>query len=85
MTFKLLKEIIEKNNIPEDVRLISYNDWDDRYCCMDSVYYNSDHNELILTDEDQAEDMEYYCRDYLCLYRDDPENEKEEENETLIS
>jgi hypothetical protein len=76
MTFKLLKEIIEKNNIPEDVKLYSDNDWDDRYCCLDGVYYDESHNELTFTDG--TEDQAYDYRDCLCLYRNGLETEKEE-------
>lgn len=49
MTFKKLKQVIEKNNIPEDVTLMSDSGWE---CCatdMDGVYYNEDKKVIVFT------------------------------------
>lgn len=49
MTFEKLKQIIEKNNIPEDVTLMSDSGWE---CCatkMDGVYYNECENVMVFT------------------------------------
>lgn len=49
MTFKRLEELIIKNNIPKDVKLMSDSGWE---CCeteMNGVYYNQNDNCIIFT------------------------------------
>jgi hypothetical protein len=49
MTFKKLKQVIEKNNIPEDVTLMSDSGWE---CCatdMNGVYYNEREKTIVFT------------------------------------
>ena len=44
MTYKELKEIFTKNNIPEDAHLMSDSGWE---CCatdMNGIYYNNESN-----------------------------------------
>lgn len=53
MTYKELKEIIEKNNISEDVHFMSNSGWE---CCateMDGVYYSPSANEIHFTQNSQ--------------------------------
>jgi len=61
MTFELLSEIIEKNNIPKNVSLISDSGWE---CCsteMDGVYYNPKDNEIVFTQD--GDEFESYHKD----------------------
>lgn len=49
MTFEKLQEIITKNGIPKDVKLMSDSGWE---CCetdMDGLYYSKSKNVLIFT------------------------------------
>lgn len=84
MTFKLLKEIIEKNNIPEDVGLASDHTEYDRWCRLENVYYDKEHHELYLTDGDEDPAWDYAYKDLLCLYRDDPGKEEEVDGNTSL-
>ena len=55
MTYEQLKNIIEKNNIPENVHLMSNSGWE---CCateMDGILWNPIYNEIHFT-----QDTEYY-------------------------
>ena len=49
MTFEILKKIIEKHNIPEDVELLSDSGWECSETDMDGVWYNEKRNEIIFT------------------------------------
>ena len=47
MTYKELKEIFMKNNIPENVQLMSDSGWE---CCatnMNGIYYNQEKNVVV--------------------------------------
>lgn len=47
MTYKELKEIFTKNNIPENAQLMSDSGWE---CCatdMDGIYYNKESNTIV--------------------------------------
>lgn len=47
MTYKELKEIFTKNNIPENAHLMSDSGWE---CCatdMDGIYYNEESNTIV--------------------------------------
>ena len=49
MTFEKLAEIMERNQIPKDVKLMSDSGWE---CCetdMDGLYYSKSENVLIFT------------------------------------
>ena len=49
MTYKELKEIFTKNNIPEDAHLMSDSGWE---CCatdMNGIYYNNESNTIVFT------------------------------------
>ena len=47
MTFKKLKEIIKKNNIPEDVHLLSDSGWEFDASEMNGIFYNKNRNEIV--------------------------------------
>lgn len=49
MTYKELKDIIEKNNIPENVKLQSDSGWECDPTDMDGVFYNKSKNIIIFT------------------------------------
>ena len=49
MTFAELNKIIEENNIPHDVKLMSDSGWECDATDMDGVYYNKEKNEIVFT------------------------------------
>lgn len=49
MTFAELNKIIEDNNIPHDVKLMSDSGWECSATDMDGVYYNREKNEIVFT------------------------------------
>ena len=51
MTFKKLCEILEKNNIPKDVHLMSDSGWECSTTEMDGIYYNKKENIIVFTQE----------------------------------
>ena len=60
MTYKELKEILTRNNIPEDTTLMSDSGWE---CCatdMDGIYYNEKLNVVVFRqDIDSKFEREY--------------------------
>lgn len=61
MTYKILKEIIERNKIPEDVVLMSDSGWECDATHMDGVFYNARENKIIFTQT--ADFLEEYIDD----------------------
>jgi len=57
LTFEKLKELIEKHNIPTDVKLLSDSGWECDETEMDGVFYNEKENHIIFT-----QDFEYSYR-----------------------
>lgn len=55
MTFAILKKIIEKHNIPEDVELLSDSGWECGATVMDGVWYNAKRNEIQFTQNGKHE------------------------------
>ena len=53
MTFEKLQALIEKHNIPKNVRLLSDSGWECSETEMDGVYYNEKENHIIFTQEYQ--------------------------------
>ena len=51
MPFEKLKELIEKYNIPANVRLLSDSGWECDETEMDGVFYNKKENHIIFTQE----------------------------------
>lgn len=51
MTFEKLKELIEKYNIPENVRLLSDSGWECNETDMNGVFYNEKENHIVFTQE----------------------------------
>ena len=56
MTFAELNKIIEENNIPHDVKLMSDSGWECSATDMDGVYYNKEKNEIVFTQKTQELD-----------------------------
>lgn len=61
MTFEKLQALIEKHNIPSNVKLLSDSGWECDETEMDGVYYNEKENHIIFTQE--FSDYEQYARD----------------------
>lgn len=55
MTFRKLNDIIKKNTIPENVRLLSDSGWECDATDMDCIYYCKDANELVFTQWDRSD------------------------------
>lgn len=49
MTYKILKELMEKHNIPEDVTLMSDSGWECDATHMDCIYYSPVTNCIVFT------------------------------------
>ena len=64
MTFEKLKELIEKHNIPTDVKLLSDSGWECNETDMDGVYYNEKENHIIFTQEFDEYNNYYDNKDY---------------------
>lgn len=61
MTFGLLNKIIEENNIPDDVTLMSDSGWECDATEMDGIYYNSESNIIVFTQ--YASEFDSYQKD----------------------
>lgn len=59
MTLAYLREIMEKNDIPEDVRLMSDSGWECDATDMGGVFYHRDDNIIVFTQSTQYRDSEY--------------------------
>lgn len=71
MTYKELRHIIEDNNIPEDVHLMSNSGWE---CCateMDGVYYSPSANEIHFVQSSKYRDANDYSIDDTGSHRTD--------------
>jgi hypothetical protein len=66
MTYKKLKEIIEKNNIPENVKLQSDSGWECDPTDMDGIFYNTSENKIIFTQGWEPNDK-YYNEPYFIM------------------
>lgn len=66
MTFAELNKIIEENNIPHDVKLMSDSGWECGASDMDGVYYNREKNEIMFTQKTQKVDEWFDRNDDWC-------------------
>ena len=77
MTFGALKEIIDKNKIPDDVLLLSHSGWECDATHMDGIWYCKDKNVIVFTQGDDPEfdfkesqdDLNIALRDHFKDYR----------------
>jgi len=67
MTFKRLKRIIDKNNIPYNVQLLSDSGWECSSTEMDGIYYNKKENKIIFTQEENEFERYADNKDYVAL------------------
>ena len=69
MTFELLKKIIEKNNVPESVHLMSDSGWECDPTEMDGVYYNASDNIIVFGQYVGHHDRDRENEGYVCINR----------------
>ena len=67
MTFEKLKEMIEKYNIPSNVKLLSDSGWECDETEMDGVFYNEVENHIVFTQYYEQSDKYLYNKDYQKL------------------
>ena len=65
MTFAELNKIIEENNIPHDVKLMSDSGWECGATDMDGVYYNREKNEIVFTQKTMQRDYDDNLNDVM--------------------
>lgn len=68
MTYELLTKIIEENNIPKDVKLMSDSGWECDETEMDGIFYNKEQNILIFTQHGDHYDGWYLKDGWVCIY-----------------
>lgn len=86
MTFEILKKVIEKNNIPENVRLRQDCGWECSATELNGVWYNAERNEIQFTqsgktefdDEDEFSDRPGEQGSWILLYYDDGKGRRTE-------
>lgn len=65
MTFAEINKIIEENNIPHDVKLMSDSGWECSATDMDGVYYNREKNEIVFTQNTMMRDYDEKYNEFL--------------------
>ena len=65
MTFAELNKIIEENNIPHDVKLMSDSGWECSATDMDGVYYNREKNEIVFTQKTMMRDYDDEYNEFM--------------------
>lgn len=71
MTYGLLKQIFEENNIPDDAKLMSDSGWECDPTEMDGIYYCEEDNEVVFT-QGSLYDSYYASEDWWkCLYNEE--------------
>lgn len=68
MTYELLTKIVEENNIPKDVKLMSDSGWECSESEMDGIFYSKEENILIFTQDGDQYDSWYKKPGYVCVY-----------------
>ncbi len=71
MTFKKLQSIINKNNIPKDVHIVSDSGWECGPSEMNGVYYNKAKNEIVFTQSGDKYDAYHKDKDWKRLHGED--------------
>ena len=74
MTFDLLNRLIEENDIPINVKLMSDSGWE---CCatdMNGVWYNRERNTIVFTQVGDKYDRSYYLDDNWKLIHSEEDN-----------
>lgn len=70
MTFEELNDLIEKHNIPKDVKLMSDSGWECEPTNMDGVYYFKEDNLIIFTQGSKYDDY-IDATDVITLFNKD--------------
>lgn len=68
MTFDILQKIIDKNNIPPNVRLTSDSGWECFATEMDGLYYNENENKIVFTQSISEFDRYYNSNEWKKIY-----------------
>lgn len=68
MTYELLTKIIEENNIPKDVELMSDSGLECNETKMDGIFYNKELNKIIFTQSGDEYDKWFERTGWLCIY-----------------
>ena len=68
MTFELLGKIVEENNIPKNVKLMSDSGWECWETKMDGIFYNKEKNTLMFTQEGDKFDGYLEKDGWVCVY-----------------
>lgn len=69
MNFSKLKEVLDKNNIPYDVDLLSDSGWEGGETGMGSIYYSKEDNAIIFRQGDEYEkERAYNKKIYKLIY-----------------
>ena len=59
MTFQYLEKLIHKNNIPQNVRLMSDSGWECSATDMSGVYYHAEESTIVFTQDSYGADKKY--------------------------
>ena len=68
MTYELLTKIIEENNIPKNVKMMSDSGWECDETEMDGIFYNKQENKMIFTQEGDTYGRWYNRKGWICIY-----------------
>ena len=68
MTFDLLNKLIKQNDIPETVTLMSDSGWECDPTDMNGIYYNSEINTIVFTQDISNYDSYYKSDKWKALY-----------------
>ena len=60
MTIGEFKKIIQKNNIPEDVTMLSDSGWECSETDMDGVWYNEEEKDIVFTQNGDEYESDYF-------------------------
>lgn len=68
ITFELLNKIIKDNNIPENVKLMSDSGWECDATDMDGIYYSSNDNVIVFTQNGNSFESYYKDKNWKLLH-----------------
>lgn len=80
MTFNKLQKLINDNNIPHDVHLVSDSGWECDATEMNGVYYNEDKNVIVFTQGYVKYDDYFGKKGWTCLNSGESEYAREMQN-----
>lgn len=68
MTLELLNKIVDENNIPKNVKLMSDSGWECDETNMDGIFYSEKENTLIFTQEGDVYDQWFERDGWKLIY-----------------